>query len=237
MAEASGRIGKHGETITEELPLYYSGQMQKKDKGENLELHKLKSMEQVSSSKSPECDPIYKLKFPKQEVQLKFDNVDTAELWRGFILAVSKLPIPRLQLLPRQITRLREIQTAEEQRRAVKKASLQTPKMSKTPACFLKVSREKAEELLQQHLDCGSIILRPATDKPHYSITTRQVFPSGPLVNHYKIISSKSGYTIELDEPVTVKTLHQVVDHFVEKTANQLQPFTKSEPQPQCTLA
>ncbi|XP_041930705.1 signal-transducing adaptor protein 1-like isoform X2 [Alosa sapidissima] len=263
-------IGKRRETITA-LPLYYSGQMQKKCKGEKvfqmyhgelrgstmffytdekqetycerLELHNLKSMESISSY-SESTAPIYTLRFPKQEVQLQMDNPDTGELWRGFILTVAKLEVPRqMQLLPGQVMRLEEMRTAEEQRRALE-SSCPTPTdasashsnssesaydatLSIIPSCFLSVLREEAEKLLEQNPEHGSIILRPATDnKQHFSITTRQIFPSGPVIRNYKITSSESGYTIQLDNPVTVQTLNEVVDHFLEKTAYQLKPFT-----------
>ncbi|XP_062380287.1 signal-transducing adaptor protein 1-like [Sardina pilchardus] len=255
-------IGKRREAITA-LPLHNSGLMEKKDKGEKefrkyygelrgstmffytdekqetycerLELHDLKSMEPVSSY-SESSSPIYTLKFPKQEVQLKIDNPDTGEMWKGCILTVAKLEVPtKLQLLPGHIMRLDEMRTSEEQRRA-SKSSQPTPTdvpssseydgtLSTIPSCFVPVSREEAEKLLGDNPEHGNIILRPATDKQHFSITTRQIFPSGPVIKNYKIKSSKYGFTIELDEPVTVKTLNEVVDHFLEKTRHSLKPF------------
>ncbi|KAL2077101.1 hypothetical protein ACEWY4_026605 [Coilia grayii] len=262
MAAPSRMIFKRRATATA-LPLYYSGMIQKKYTGEGgfrlyygelrgstlffysdekqesytekLELHNLNSMVPVASY-STRVAPVYTLKFPKEEVQLKIDNPDTGELWRGYVLTVAKLDIPHdLQLLPGQIMMLEGVKDQEQQRRELQTGpptpdTVQVEEYDDSlsiPTCFLGVSRDEAEDLLQKNPENGSIILRPATDKNNYSATTRQVFPSGPVIKNYKIVSCPDGgFTIQLDDPVTVPTLNAVVEYFTKETANQLKPFT-----------
>lgn len=271
----SRAIGKRRETITS-LPLYFNGQIQKKttaERGfnmyhgelrgstmffytdekqetycERLELNGLKSMTPMSSYLES-TTPVYTLKFSNKEVQLKTDNPDTGEMWRGYILTVANLKVPSgLQLLPGQYIRLNEVQIQEQERRAQPSAGIppsmdvpgprsNTPNddseydstLSLIPSCYMSVSREEAEKLLEENPDYGSIILRPATDQKNYSITMRQVFPSGPVMKNYKVLSTATGFCIQLDKPVTVETLGQVVDHFMERTGYELQPFVKPQ--------
>ncbi|XP_042561168.1 signal-transducing adaptor protein 1-like [Clupea harengus] len=273
---ASRGVIKRRATITD-LPLYFSGQIQKKYTGEGgfrgyygelrgstmffyadekhetycerLELHNLKSMVPVSSY-SAKTTPVYTLTFSNQEVQLKADNPDTGELWRGYILTVAKLEVPhQLQLLPGHFMALEHVRDQEQQRQVLPpfyQPSMDAPaprsctptsseasneyddSLSSVPTCFMSVSREEAEELLTKNPECGSIILRPATDKYNYTITMRQIYPSGPVIKNYRILSSDHGFIIELEVPVTVQTLNQVVDYFLEQTAGQLKPFAKA---------
>ncbi|XP_063045977.1 signal-transducing adaptor protein 1-like [Engraulis encrasicolus] len=279
MAAPSRMIFKRRANATA-LPLHYSGHIQKKYTGEGgfrtyfgelrgsslffysdekqenyterLELHDLNSMVPVASY-SPRAAPIYTLSFPYEEVQLKIDNPDTGELWRGFILTVAKLDVPRdLQLLPGQFMMLENVKTEEQQRRVLLEQEQQRrvlllhttssdapdstdtdtdqeydDSLSILPTCFLEVSREEAESQLLKNPESGSIILRPATDKKNYSATTRQDFPSGPVIKNYKIITtSDQQFTIQLDSPVTVSSLKAVVEYFMKETTNQLKPFT-----------
>ncbi|XP_023272500.1 signal-transducing adaptor protein 1-like [Seriola lalandi dorsalis] len=110
-------VHKRRATITA-LPLYYSGHLLKKhteDKDfksyygelrgatlflytddtqdtytEKLDLEQLKSME-LNSPYQRKTPTIFTLTLLSEEVQLKMDNPDTGEEWRGYILTVVKV--------------------------------------------------------------------------------------------------------------------------------------------------
>lgn len=98
-------------------------------------------------------------------------------------------------------------------------------------SCFYNVTRQEAERMLGANPECGGIILRPATQPNNYALTLRQVISSGPVMRNYRVTSTKnSGFVIELDKPVTVPSLNDVLKYFLEKTEYRLQPFVASQP-------
>ncbi|KAJ8269495.1 hypothetical protein COCON_G00121020 [Conger conger] len=263
------------------LPLYYFGYLLKKYTGEKnykqyfgelrgstiflytddthdtySERVELQNLVSIDTTKTKGGLTIFTLQLQHEEIQLMIDNADTVEVWRGFIMTVAKLEIPRrLQLLPGQRLRLEEVLEKERQRTAPPLQPITSdpnccrwcllppsPLVSTEtyddihtlPLCFFSVTRQEAEEMLAQHPQKGNIILRPATDTVNYAITVRMVINSGPTVKHYKVRSEKSGFLIELDEPVTVPSLRDVVNHFVKTTSHCLQPYTETEDYDTC---
>ncbi|XP_021416903.2 signal-transducing adaptor protein 1 isoform X1 [Oncorhynchus mykiss] len=265
MTATTRRVYKRRETITA-LPLYYSGQLLKKYTGEKefknfyaelrgstlflypdemhdtysekLDLQMWKSMS-MDSPYQNNRSTIYTLTLTNEEVQLKVDNPNTGEEWRGFIMTVATKEIPsKLQLLPGQMLRLEEVLSEEKKRQAPCPPLPYTPyhihpssddtyddALSGTPLCFFPVSRQKAEKMLKENTEYGSIILRPSTDNTNYAITLRQDYPSGPVMKNYKVLSIDTGFVIELDAPVTVPSLGAVLDHFLKATEFRLHPY------------
>ncbi|XP_038148504.1 signal-transducing adaptor protein 1-like [Cyprinodon tularosa] len=258
---------KRRETITA-LPLYYAGNLLKKGSKEKdfksfygelrgstlflynndtqetyterLDLELLKSLELESPYKKT-TPTIITLSLPKEEVQLKMDNADTGEEWRGYILTVVNKEIPKnLQMLPGQKIRLEET-LSEEKKRATKldrpalppRPSFMQAKSTsepKTPACFFDVTRQEAEKMLDSNPENGNIILRPSTMPKNYALTLRQPTPRGPVFKNYRVTSTSSGYVIELDNPMTVSSLEDVLKYFLEKTEYRLRPYVASQP-------
>ncbi|XP_029970276.1 signal-transducing adaptor protein 1-like [Salarias fasciatus] len=264
------------------LPLYHSGSLLKKHSKEKnftkffaelrgttlflytdytqdtyvqkLDLELLKSMNSESSHKS-KMPTLFHLSLPSETVQLKMENADTAELWRGYILTVTKKEIPsKLQLLPGQMVQLQETLEREKARTL----SLPRPPLPPrppfmhaqnsggcnpanpgdapdsrnpdTPACFFNVTRQEAERMLECNPQHGNIILRPARMANNYALTLRQMTPSGPSIKNFRVSSTSSGFVIELDKPVTVSSLNEVLHYFIELTENRLVPYTESQP-------
>ncbi|XP_022616089.1 signal-transducing adaptor protein 1 isoform X2 [Seriola dumerili] len=273
-------VHKRRATITA-LPLYYSGHLLKKhteDKDfksyygelrgatlflytddtqdtytEKLDLEQLKSME-LNSPYQRKTPTIFTLTLLTEEVQLKMDNPDTGEEWRGYILTVVKKQIPsKLQLLPGQMLLLQEALDQERRRnppvlrpplpprpaflRPASPCPSPVPAKDKPdnsildmPACFLNVSREEAEKMLCANPEYGSIILRPSTMANNYALTLRQQTSRGHVMKNYRVSSSNSGFVIELETAVTVSTLNDVLKYFLEKTEYRLHPYMASQP-------
>ncbi|XP_040903627.1 signal-transducing adaptor protein 1-like [Toxotes jaculatrix] len=273
-------VHKRRETITA-LPLYYAGHLLKKHSKEKdfkkyyaelrgatlflykddtqdtytekLDLEQLESME-LNSPYQKKMPTIFTLTLHTEEVQLKMDNPDTGEEWRGYILTVVKKEIPgRLQLLPGQMLMLQETLLEERRRNlpasrpplpprpsfmlsvsspqcpppATDKPDNSVPDM---PVCFFDVSRQEAERMLEENPEYGGIILRPSTLAKNYALTLRQLTPRGPVMKNYRVTSTNSGFVIELDMPVTVSSLKDVLKYFLEKTEYRLHPYVVSQP-------
>lgn len=273
-------VYKRRATITD-LPLYYSGHLLKKlskEKDfkkyygelrgatlflykddtqdtytEKLDLQHLKSME-LDSPYQRKAPTIFTLTLPTEQVQLKMDNSDTGEEWRGYILTVVKKEIPsKLQLLPGQMLLLQDVLDREKKRNPPsphpplppRPTFLRTaspapspsfpkdkpdPSAPEIPACFFNVTRQEAERMLEANPECGGIILRPSTLANNYALTLRQLTPSGPVMKNYRLTSTNSGFVIELDTPVTVPSLNDVLKYFLEKTEYRLHPYMASQP-------
>ncbi|MBN3310243.1 signal-transducing adaptor protein 1 [Amia ocellicauda] len=266
-------VSKKRESITA-LPLYYEGFLHKKYTGEKnfkkffaelrgstlflysddkntvysekLELETLKAMV-VDNTNTKSNTAVFTLTLQNEEVQLKIDNVDAAEEWRGFILTLAMLKIPtKLQLLPGQLYRLAEVNEMERERRATKPPARRVSEpcaaaaaaavqhsvsetyddvITDVPACFYNVSRSKAIEMLEEFPDYGNMILRPGSDNLNYAVTIRQLLPSGPTLKHYRVTSVDGGYAIALETPITVKSLNAVLEHFIKETNCYLRPY------------
>ncbi|XP_020769620.2 signal-transducing adaptor protein 1 [Odocoileus virginianus] len=183
----------------------------------------------------------FTLVLPKEDVQLKTENAESGEEWRGFILTVTELSVPpHVSLLPGQVIRLHEVLEKEKKRRIeTERTPSSSPEKGKQPfedyedvlnpmpACFYSVSRKEATEMLEKNPSMGNMILRPGSDSRNYSITIRQEIDL-PRIKHYKIMSVGENYTIELEKPVTLPNLFSVIDYFVKETRGNLRPFIYS---------
>ncbi|XP_027456514.1 signal-transducing adaptor protein 1 isoform X2 [Zalophus californianus] len=183
----------------------------------------------------------FTLVLPKEEVQLKTENTESGEEWRGFILTVTELSVPlHMSLLPGQVIRLHEVLQREKKRRIeierTPSSAMEKEKepiedyadaLSPMPACFYIVSRKEATEMLEKNPSLGNMILRPGSDSKSYSITIRQEIDM-PRIKHYKVMNVGKKYTIELEKPVTLPNLFSVIDYFMKETQGNLRPFIYS---------
>nr|KAF6393898.1 signal transducing adaptor family member 1 [Pipistrellus kuhlii] len=183
----------------------------------------------------------FTLVLPKEEVQLKTENTESGEEWRGFILTITELSVPQhVSLLPGQVIRLHEVLEREKKRRIeterLPNTSLEEERepvedyvdvLNPMPACFYPVSRKEATEMLEKNPSLGNMILRPGSDSRNFSITIRQEIDM-PRIKHYKVMSAGKNYTIELEKPVTLPNLFSVIDYFMKETRGNLRPFIYS---------
>ncbi|KAB0389538.1 hypothetical protein E2I00_001669, partial [Balaenoptera physalus] len=140
----------------------------------------------------------FTLVLPKEEVQLKTENTESGEEWRGFILTITELSVPlHGSLLPGQVIRLHEVLEREKKRRI---------ETERTSSSF----PEKGKEPIEDYVD----VLNP--------------MPALPRIKHYKVLSVGKNYTIELEKPVTLPNLFSVIDYFVKETRGNLRPFIYS---------
>ncbi|XP_051925568.1 signal-transducing adaptor protein 1-like isoform X3 [Hippocampus zosterae] len=237
------------------LPLYYSGHLLKKHsyetdfkkyfaelRGDSLFLYKdekqdtyteklnllqLRSM-QLASTYQRKMSTIFTLMMHTDEIHLK-----------------KEIP-SQIQLLPGQRLLLEDALAQEKMRKSqVKKpplpprpAHLLGPAASVPPQkdtsdhsspemlpCFFNVTRQEAEQMLRQNPEYGGIILRPSTMANNYALTLRQVTAKGPVMKNYRLICTKSGFIIQLETPVTVSSLREVLEYFLEKTEYSLHPY------------
>ncbi|XP_074164290.1 signal-transducing adaptor protein 2 isoform X3 [Sminthopsis crassicaudata] len=155
-----------------------------------------------------------------QEIRFKVDSLESREMWKGFIMTVVELKVPsNLTLLPGHKYMMAEALTKEKDRRTQEK-----------PSCFLNVSRVEAQLLLEKYPDCGNMILRPGSDRSGgFSITTLQTLNGAEVVRHYKVKRESLGYVIDVEEPISCSSLHDVVNYFVSNTKGSLVPFYPDE--------
>lgn len=188
------------------------------------------------------------VQLPTEEVHIKTETAEDAEEWKGFILTVSQLSVPTtLTLLPGQIIQLKEVLEKESARRAsesfeetIPVPTTLSPVFSSTyqdvvnvdamPTCFYTVSRQEATEMLITEENNGNLILRPGADCKNYAVTIREPTENScrPQVKHYKILATERGFVIELDRPVVLNSLDDVVEHFVNETRGKLRPFVSN---------
>ncbi|XP_057706974.1 signal-transducing adaptor protein 1-like isoform X2 [Corythoichthys intestinalis] len=213
---------------------------------EKLNLLQLKSMQPVSPYQR-KMPTIFSLVMRTEEVHLKMDNPDTGEEWRGYILTVVKKEIPsQLQLLPGQRMLLEDVLAQEK----IRSTYAENPPLPPRPAhllgvcapvlpqgdtpdnsspetlpCFFNVTRQEAEQMLKQNPEYGGIIIRPSTMANSYALTLRQVTAKGPVMKNYRLICTKSGFTIKLETTVTVSSLKEVLEYFLEMTEYSLHPY------------
>ncbi|XP_064414232.1 signal-transducing adaptor protein 1 [Latimeria chalumnae] len=198
---------------------------------EKLELQNLKSFAGVSVGEGRSPLRGFEVGLANEEVQLKTESPEAREEWNGFIFTVTKLEVPKsVALLPGQILRLQEVLEREVERRASLQVLQRSVEeyddvQSSMPQCFYNVSRQQAMEMLEQHPCYGNLILRPGSDGRFYSVTIRQETEKGISIRHFKVLNTGGHFTIELDDPVTLPSLHAVVDHFVRETKGDLKPF------------
>lgn len=185
------------------------------------------------------------LQLPNEEVYIKAETAEDAEEWKGFILTVSQQSIPTsLNLLPGQIVQLKEVLEKESSRRATESVAniISSPcthspnfptnyedveDVNQMPNCFYTVTRQQATEMLMEDENSGNLILRPGADCKNYAVSIRDIKEKSrkPQVKHYKVLKTDSSFIIELDRPVILNSLHDVVNYFINETRGQLRPF------------
>ncbi|XP_034051893.1 signal-transducing adaptor protein 2a isoform X1 [Gymnodraco acuticeps] len=182
------------------------------------------------------------LRMKDGETKITAPNLESRELWKGFLYSVVDLNVPSyLTLLPGQLQMLKEVVDKERSRRRTRTPTrappsrappspLSVPLVGEIPPCFRPVSRTEAEVLLERHPDCGNMLLRPGRDGCSLAVTTRQDL-NGSVFRHYRVTQrDQGGYIIDVENPIPCATLHEVIDALVEKTAGTLQPFLLEEP-------
>ncbi|XP_061834722.1 signal-transducing adaptor protein 2a [Nerophis lumbriciformis] len=177
------------------------------------------------------------LRMKDGETKITAPNLESRELWKGFLYSVTDLNVPSsLTLLPGQLQMLKEVVDKERSRRRSRTPTrappspLSVPLVGEIPPCFRPVSRTEAEVLLERHPDCGNMLLRPGRDGCSLAVTTRQDL-NGSVFRHYRVTQrDQGGYVIDVENPIPCATLHDVIDALVEKTAGTLQPFLLEEP-------
>ncbi|XP_055975705.1 signal-transducing adaptor protein 2 [Sorex fumeus] len=155
-----------------------------------------------------------------QVINFKVENLESREMWKGFILTVIELQVPRnLTLLPGHLYMMAEALTKEEKRRS-----------KEMPPCYLDVSRLQAQLLLEHYPECGNLLLRPSGNGAGgVSVTTRQIINGSPKVLHYKVNLGGPKYMIDVEPPHYCSSLDEVVNYFVQHTKNSLLPFLLDE--------
>lgn len=210
---------------------------------EMLNLEGLKSMD-LHWSQQKKSTPVYILKLSTETLHLKMASFDTGEEWKSFILTVAKKHIPsNMKRLPGQILQLQDVLVKEKSRCFISlnpplpprppnfirpSSTLSLGEDSDLPSCFLDVSRQEAEELLESNPEYGSIIIRPSSLVNCYAVTIRQQTSSGAACKNYKVTKTSFGFVIELETSVTVPSLNSVLKYFIEVTECRLSPFMSS---------
>ncbi|XP_016379853.1 signal-transducing adaptor protein 2b isoform X2 [Sinocyclocheilus rhinocerous] len=175
----------------------------------------------------------FTLHMKNEDIKMIAPSLEARELWKGFMLSVSKLSVPSsLNLLPGQIHMMKEIIEKEKIRQRLL-SSLPPPSCSDNcvtvpsdmPSCYHNVTRVEAEYLLERNANRGSLLLRPGHDGASFALTTRQDI-NGPVFRHYRVSRRhEGGFAIALETPITCETLHDVVNCLLEKTNGVLVPL------------
>uniref|UniRef100_A0A8D0GYE9 Signal transducing adaptor family member 2 n=1 Tax=Sphenodon punctatus TaxID=8508 RepID=A0A8D0GYE9_SPHPU len=164
----------------------------------------------------------FSLKLRNGEVKLKVENLESREMWKGFILTVVELKVPSsLTLLPGHIYMMSEALDKEQERRSKLAFS--------SPSCFYKVSRTEAQVLLEKNEDSGNMLLRPGGDGKSVSVTTRQVVNGNVALKHYRVNQLGQEYIVDVEQPYRCSSLAGVVDYFVSNTNKALVPLCLDE--------
>ncbi|NXT99659.1 STAP2 protein, partial [Buphagus erythrorhynchus] len=162
------------------------------------------------------------LRLRGQEVTVKVESWETQEMWRGFILTMAKMRMPRdLALLPGHNLQLLEALREEKERRGTPVS----PASPVVPSCFFEVTRAEAERLLEQSVGRGNLLLRPGGHGQGLSVTTRQELGGTVLLRHYKVKREAQGYVIGMETPHHCSSLADVVQFFVRRSKGSLQPL------------
>ncbi|XP_051950684.1 signal-transducing adaptor protein 1-like [Xyrauchen texanus] len=173
----------------------------------------------------------FTLQMKNDDIKMIAPSLESRELWKGFILAVSKLSVPSfLNLLPGQIHMMKEIIEKEKKRQQPPTApsaapNFYVPVLPDMPACYRDVNRVEAELLLERNAEWGNLLLRPGRDGASFAVTTRQDV-NGSVFRHYRVTRKhKGGFTIDLETPISCPTLHDVINCLVEMTNGVLEPL------------
>ncbi|KYO24500.1 signal-transducing adaptor protein 1 [Alligator mississippiensis] len=161
---------------------------------EKLDLMNLTSVTNISPENR--CYAQFILMLPNEEIEMKVEDYENGEEWKGYILTATKLSVPVcMSLLPGQQTRMNEVLEKEKKRRAA------------SEQCYYEVSRQEAIELLEKNPSLGNLILRPGSDSKNYSISIRYL-AEVPCIKHYKVVKLETGYKIQLERPYHTRFEH-----------------------------
>ncbi|CAM4717605.1 unnamed protein product [Leuciscus chuanchicus] len=178
----------------------------------------------------------FTLHMKNEGIKMIAPSLEARELWKGFMLSVSKLSVPTLNLLPGQIHMMKEIIDKETKRQRLLSAPPpfqdSDPYVSAVPDmpfCYHKVTHVEAEILLERNSNLGNLLLRPSSDGKSFALTTRQVI-NKPVFKHYRVSRRpEGGFLIALETPITCATLHDVITYLVEKAGGVLVPLVIEE--------
>ncbi|XP_049582849.1 signal-transducing adaptor protein 1 isoform X2 [Syngnathus scovelli] len=182
----------------------------------------------------------YKLDAARLNLQTKDSDIkfsaptaEARELWKGLIQSVSELSVPSmLNLLPGQMVMLEEVVKKEKER--VRNAQQCSPtkdleSAKEMPDCFHPVTRTEAEVLLERQASRGNMLLRPNRDSTGFAISTREEM-NEPIFKHFRVSRRQDeGFTIDVHDPVSCASLHEIVEYFSEATNGALIPLTREE--------
>ncbi|XP_051757987.1 signal-transducing adaptor protein 2b isoform X2 [Ctenopharyngodon idella] len=174
----------------------------------------------------------FTLHMKNEDIKMIAPSLEARELWKGFLLSISKLSVPTfLNLLPGQIHMMKEIIEKEKKRQRL--LSVPPPSQGsdnyvivvpEMPMCYYPVNRIEAEILLERNADQGNLLLRRRQDGS-FALTTHQDI-NGPVFKHYCVSRRpEGGFVIALETPITCDTLHDVVNYVVEKSSGVLVPL------------
>ncbi|XP_048064750.1 signal-transducing adaptor protein 2b isoform X2 [Megalobrama amblycephala] len=174
----------------------------------------------------------FTLHMKNEDIKMIAPSLEARELWKGFLLSISKLSVPTsLNLLPGQIHMMKEIIEKEKKRQRL--LSVPPPSQDsdnyvivvpEMPMCYYPVNRVEAEILLERNADQGNLLLRRRQDGS-FALTTRQDI-NGSVFKHYCVSRRpEGGFAIALETPVSCNTLHDVVNYLVEKSSGVLVPL------------
>ncbi|KAG1973549.1 signal-transducing adaptor protein 2b [Pimephales promelas] len=178
----------------------------------------------------------FTLHMKKEDIKMIAPSLEARELWKGYMLSVSRLSVPALNLLPGQIHMMKEIIDKETKRQRL----LSAPPPSQDsdpyvhvvpdmPSCYHNVTRVEAEILLERNSAQGNLLLRPGQDGMSFALTTRQDI-NKPVFKHYRVSRRpEGGFIIALETPITCATLHDVVTYVVDKADGVLVPLVIEE--------
>ncbi|NWR25392.1 STAP2 protein, partial [Emberiza fucata] len=167
-------------------------------------------------------DGVLILRLRGQEVTMKMESWEMQEMWRGFILTMAKMKMPRdLALLPGHTFQLLQALREERQRRD----SAVTAATPVVPSCFFQVTRAEAELLLERSAARGNLLLRPGGHGPGVSVTTRQELRGTAVLKHYRVKRDPQGYIIDLETPHRCSSLAEVAQFFVRRSEGGLRPL------------
>ncbi|XP_026098770.1 signal-transducing adaptor protein 1-like isoform X1 [Carassius auratus] len=175
----------------------------------------------------------FTLHMKNEDIKMIAPSLEARELWKGFMLSVSKLSVPSsLNLLPGQIHMMREIIEKEK----IRQRLLSSPPpplvtvQSDMPPCYHNVTRVEAEYLLERNSVRGNLLLRPGHDGTSFALTTCQDINGRPVFKHYRVSRShEGGFTIALETPITCETLHDVVNCMLKKSNGVYVPLLMEE--------
>ncbi|XP_048827800.1 signal-transducing adaptor protein 1-like isoform X3 [Brienomyrus brachyistius] len=238
---------KRREQITA-LPLYYYGDLQMKRGGEQdfknffAELRGCTIFLYADSKHDSYSEKVHLQDM--KAITLHKASMRSSSMIYILRLQNEEIHLKDLQLLPGQMVRIQNVLEQEIQRIDSFHASEFSDPLSfpqtipdeayedvvvQMPPCFCTVSREEAETMLEDHPEYGSVILRPATDGINYAVTIRQLFDRNSVIKHYRVCSQNRSFVIELNSPVTVSNLDDVVQYFLKETSHRLKPFVQPQ--------